>query len=103
MEFTGLVISPVFFRDFEKTLDHLQADIDTLETERKELKEKMKSMSKKALIEGLSKSTGVGSLGKRLFHLLMNFALRFGCCTKVASKGRAMLNKSTSTLHISNS
>lgn len=39
-------------------MDHLQADIDSLESERGELKEKLKSISKKALIEGLAKSVG---------------------------------------------
>ena len=36
-----------------------QADIDSLESERGELKDKMKQMSKKALIQGLSKSQGL--------------------------------------------
>jgi hypothetical protein len=39
-------------------MDHLQADIDSLETERGELKEKLKNYSKKALIEGISKAAG---------------------------------------------
>lgn len=39
-------------------MDHLQADIDSLESERGELKEKLKNYSKKALIEGISKSAG---------------------------------------------
>ncbi|XP_021939301.1 LOW QUALITY PROTEIN: dynactin subunit 1-like [Zootermopsis nevadensis] len=43
-------------KEFEETMDHLQADIDSLETERGELKEKLKNYSKKALIEGISKT-----------------------------------------------
>jgi len=43
-------------KEFEETMDHLQADIDSLESERGELKEKLKNYSKKALIEGISKS-----------------------------------------------
>merc|ERR1719357_1695090 len=43
-------------KEFEETMDHLQADIDSLESERGELKDKVKQMSKKALIQGLSKS-----------------------------------------------
>jgi len=43
-------------KEFEETMDHLQADIESLEFERGELKDKMKQMSKKALIQGLSKS-----------------------------------------------
>jgi hypothetical protein len=45
-------------KEFEETMDHLQADIDSLESERGELKEKLKNYSKKALIEGISKSAG---------------------------------------------
>lgn len=39
-------------------MDHLQVDIDALETERGKLKEKLKNYSKKALIEGISKTAG---------------------------------------------
>ena len=35
----------------------VKADIDSLESERGELKDKMKQMSKKALLQGLSKET----------------------------------------------
>lgn len=49
-------------KEFEETLDHLQADIDALETERGELKDKLKTVSKKALIEGLSKPTPFANL-----------------------------------------
>lgn len=37
-------------------MDHLQADIDSLETEKGELKDKLKNFSKKILIEGINKS-----------------------------------------------
>ncbi|GFY59921.1 dynactin subunit 1 [Trichonephila inaurata madagascariensis] len=49
-------------KEFEETLDHLQADIDALETERGELKDKIKLFSKKAILEGLSKTTSLASL-----------------------------------------
>ncbi|XP_065349335.1 dynactin subunit 1 isoform X2 [Cloeon dipterum] len=48
-------------KEFEETMDHLQADIDSLETERGELKEKLKSISKKALIEGMARSSAAGA------------------------------------------
>ncbi|XP_059468998.1 dynactin subunit 1 isoform X2 [Neocloeon triangulifer] len=48
-------------KEFEETMDHLQADIDSLESERGELKEKMKSISKKALIEGMARSNAAGA------------------------------------------
>ncbi|XP_034942305.1 dynactin subunit 1-like isoform X2 [Chelonus insularis] len=35
-------------KEFEETMDHLQTDIDSLETERGQLKEKLKSLGKKA-------------------------------------------------------
>lgn len=43
-------------KEFEETLDHLQADIDALETERGELKDKIKLISKKVILEGLAKN-----------------------------------------------
>lgn len=49
-------------KEFEETMDHLQADIDALELERGELKEKVKTMSKKALFEGLTKTGGLVSV-----------------------------------------
>nr|CAD7426657.1 unnamed protein product [Timema monikensis] len=48
-------------KEFEETMDHLQADIDSLESERGELKEKLKNYSKKVLIEGLAKTAGLSS------------------------------------------
>ena len=39
-------------KEFEETMDHLQADIDSLETERGELKEKLKNITKKAVESG---------------------------------------------------
>lgn len=38
-------------KEFEETLDHLQHDIDSLENEKGEMKEKYKLLSKKAQIE----------------------------------------------------
>jgi len=45
-------------REFEQTLDGLQADIDTLEQEKLELKERLSVLSKKTLLEGLSRQAG---------------------------------------------
>ena len=53
-------------KEFEETMDHLQADIDCLESEKGELKDRMKMMSKKALIEGLTKSSLASSPGPSL-------------------------------------
>jgi dynactin 1 len=54
-------------KEFEETMDHLQADIDSLESERGELKEKMKNISKKAIMEGMARSSAAG--GQFLFSL----------------------------------
>lgn len=49
-------------KEFEETLDHLQTDIDSLENEKGEMKEKLKLFSKKAYLEGMSKSTSGSQL-----------------------------------------
>ena len=47
------------YREFEETYDTLQLEIDSLEQEKTELKERLKVLSKKTLLEGLSRqSTG---------------------------------------------
>ncbi|KAH3855897.1 hypothetical protein DPMN_098472, partial [Dreissena polymorpha] len=45
-------------KEFEQTMDALQADIDTLEQEKQELKERLSVLSKKTLLEGLSRQAG---------------------------------------------
>lgn len=57
-------------KEFEETMDHLQADIDSLESERGELKEKLKNYSKKVFIEGVKSS--VGKLLLLRFSLLID-------------------------------
>lgn len=47
---------------FEETMDHLQADIDALECEKGELKDKLKSYSKKVLIDGIVKNATASSM-----------------------------------------
>ncbi|CAH1783867.1 unnamed protein product [Owenia fusiformis] len=49
-------------KEFDETFDALQSDIDSLENEKSELKERLKMLSKKALIEGLTqKSAGISA------------------------------------------
>ncbi|XP_053407314.1 dynactin subunit 1-like isoform X3 [Mercenaria mercenaria] len=45
-------------KEFEQTMDALQADIDTLEQEKLELKERLSVLSKKTLLEGLTRQAG---------------------------------------------
>lgn len=51
-------------KEYDETMDHLQSDIESLETEKGELREKLKALNKKTLYDALSKSsplTGVVS------------------------------------------
>ena len=49
------------FREFEETYDTLQGEIDNLEQEKSELKERLRVLSKKTLLEGLTRqSSGHG-------------------------------------------
>ncbi|XP_046576872.1 dynactin subunit 1-like isoform X2 [Haliotis rubra] len=54
-------------KEFEETMDTLQSDIDTLEQEKLELKDRLKVLSKKTLLEGLTRQssgqTGAASPG----------------------------------------
>ena len=51
-------------KEFEETMDQLQTDIDSLENERGELKNKLKETTKKVLLEGISRgSSSIGSSG----------------------------------------
>lgn len=55
----------IFLQEYDETMDHLQSDIESLETEKGELREKLKALNKKTLYEALSKSsplTGLCSL-----------------------------------------
>ena len=48
-------------REFEETYDTLQSEIDSLEQEKAELKERLRVLSKKTLLEGLTRqSSGHG-------------------------------------------
>lgn len=46
-------------KEFNETLEHLQSDMETLEKEKAELKERLMHSSKKVLLEGLSKSASI--------------------------------------------
>ncbi|KAK6174365.1 hypothetical protein SNE40_017658 [Patella caerulea] len=45
-------------KDFDETCDSLQADIDALEQEKLDLRERLKVLSKKSLLEGLDRKSG---------------------------------------------
>ncbi|XP_031847377.1 dynactin subunit 1 isoform X2 [Nomia melanderi] len=48
-------------KEFEETMDHLQTDIDSLETERGQLKEKLKSIGKKTMMSASGSDNMSGS------------------------------------------
>lgn len=53
-------------------MDHLQSDIESLETEKGELREKLKALNKKTLYEALSKSSPLTGM--------FNYRLQFCLC-----------------------
>ena len=44
-------------KEFEDTMDHLQKDLDSLESERGELKNKLKETTMKVLLEGIARGS----------------------------------------------
>jgi hypothetical protein len=52
-------------REFEATLEHFQSDIESLESEKGELREKLMTASKRTLLEGIARgiTTIIGSFG----------------------------------------
>lgn len=46
-----------FLQEYDETMDHLQSDIESLESEKGELREKLKALNKKTLYEALTKSS----------------------------------------------
>ncbi|ELT87630.1 hypothetical protein CAPTEDRAFT_161353 [Capitella teleta] len=55
-------------KEFEETMDALQQDIDTLETEKMELKERLRIISKKSLLEGLSRQSSQSGIAGLLME-----------------------------------
>lgn len=50
------------FREFDLTLDHMQNDIDALEKEKQELKQRLTQLSKKTLYESLGGRPGASPI-----------------------------------------
>lgn len=51
-----------FFREHEEACDVLQQDIDSLESEKAELKEKIKAFSMKSMFAGITRTASGGKL-----------------------------------------
>jgi dynactin 1 len=51
-------------KEFEETMDHLQSDIDNLESERGDLKNKLKDITKKTLIQGITQQAAAAAAGR---------------------------------------
>ena len=66
----------VCFREFEATLDHMQLDIDSLEQEKSELKQRLTQLSKRTLFESITRTAApsgiaavvTGASGQGLFE-----------------------------------
>jgi hypothetical protein len=58
----------MLLREFEETMDALQQDIDALETEKMELKERLRIISKKSLLEGLSRQSSQSGIAGLLME-----------------------------------
>lgn len=58
-------------QEYDETMDHLQSDIESLETEKGELREKLKALNKKTLYEALSKSSPL--TGLYFLHIVFLF------------------------------
>ncbi|KAI5712578.1 hypothetical protein M8J75_009598 [Diaphorina citri] len=58
-------------KEYEDTMDHLQADIESLETEKGELKDKLKNMNKKVLFDNVVK-TAAGKESGGPVHISIN-------------------------------
>ena len=53
-------------KEFDETLNHFQADIDNLESERGDLKNKLKDITKKTLIQGITQQAATAAAVKGL-------------------------------------
>nr|KAG5688665.1 hypothetical protein BaRGS_033803 [Batillaria attramentaria] len=58
-------------KEFEETYDTLQGEIDNLEQEKSELKERLRVLSKKTLLEGLSRQSGHTGLSSSTGHIAL--------------------------------
>lgn len=56
------------YREFEETMDALQQDVDALESEKLELKERLRLISKKSLLEGLSRQSSQSGIAGLLME-----------------------------------
>lgn len=61
LSFVFTVFFCAFYREFDLTLDHMQNDIDALEKEKQELKQRLTQLSKKTLYESLTGRPGAPS------------------------------------------
>lgn len=57
LSFSFFDVSYSLCQEYDETMDHLQSDIESLETEKGELREKLKALNKKTLYDALSKSS----------------------------------------------
>lgn len=88
--------------EFEETMDHLQADIDSLESEKGELKDKLKTYSKKVLIEGIAKNAATSGVSGNftmnfVFDEVPEFVVLISICVFCSGHSSMGLGSPTST------
>ena len=59
---TTAVSAAVVYREHEEAMDVLQGDIDALEHEKTELRERVKELSRKTLMEGIVRQSSAGQI-----------------------------------------
>lgn len=65
-----MLVLAVRFRQYEESMETLQADIDSLEREKTEMREKLKDLSRKTLMDGIVRqSTSAGTGHFITFHV----------------------------------
>ena len=67
------------FREYEETLDALQADIETLEGEKGDIKERLKVLSRKSLMDNISRQSSQSGI-RELFMDLEGVVLACFLC-----------------------
>ena len=64
-------------KEFEETMDQLQNDIDSLESERGELKTKLKETTKKVFIESISRYSQLTTIGDMVLSAIVTIRQAF--------------------------
>ena len=61
-------------REHEEAMDVLQGDIDALEREKTELRERVKELSRKTLMEGIVRQSSAGQIVPLIINIIINLS-----------------------------